>query len=327
MTKDIELIKRLGEEIGRTIEVREEPSQDSDEYRHFAAQRIEKLEEPRRRSSSHFESSATDPAQRSFNLITLCIQLDGVNPESRLAIIDLDGHVVRLYLNSFGLEVIPPALFKLEDLEILFLYGNKFQSLPPDIRSLSRLLSLAVQENDQLHTLPREVAQLPRLVEVFFNELPSLSTPPQEIARQGIDAVRNYFESLDESKGVDYLYEAKMVLVGRGFAGKTSLVRKLTKPEYRLEEKIKSTEGIAIDTWDLEMPLKNSNHFRFNIWDFGGQEKYDATHQFFITERTVYLFVTEARQESNYLDFDYWLNIIDVLANDSPVIVVQNKID
>ena len=56
MTKDIELIKRLGEEIGRTIEVREEPSQDSDEYRHFAAQRIEKLEEPRRRSSSHFES-------------------------------------------------------------------------------------------------------------------------------------------------------------------------------------------------------------------------------------------------------------------------------
>ena len=139
-------------------------------------------------------------------------------------------------------------MFKLEDLEILFLYGNKFQSLPPDIRSLSRLLSLAVQENDQLHTLPLEVAQLPRLVEVFFNELPSLSTPPQEIARQGIDAVRNYFESLDESKGVDYLYEATMVLVGRGFAGKTSLVRKLTKPEYRLEEKIKSTKGIAIDT-------------------------------------------------------------------------------
>ena len=144
---------------------------------------------------------------------------------------------------------------------------------------------------------------------------------------QGLDAIKNYFQSMADTEAIVSLYEAKLVLIGRGFAGKTSLVRKLTIPGYTLEKDIKSTEGIVVDMWDIKIPLEKADSFRFNIWDFGGQEKYDATHQFFITERTLYLFVTEARQESNYLDFDFWLNIVHLLGNDSPVIVVQNKID
>ena len=35
-------------------------------------------------------------------------------------------------------------------------------------------------------------------------------------------------------------------LVGANGSGKTSLVRKLTRPDYHLEESIKSTEGIEI---------------------------------------------------------------------------------
>lgn len=166
-----------------------------------------------------------------------------------------------------------------------------------------------------------------QLVECFVEGCDSLSAPPLEIAVQGSEAMRNYFDSLESAGGIEYLYESKLVLVGRGFAGKTTLARKLKDPSYGIGKPIKSTEGIAIDTWDLSMPLANAQKFRFNIWDFGGQEKYDATHQFFITERTLYLFITEARQESTYLDFDYWLNIIQMLGNNSPVVVVQNKID
>lgn len=53
----------------------------------------------------------------------------------------------------------------------------------------------------------------------------------------------------------------------------------------------------------------------------------EATHQFFITPRSLYLFITEARKESNLLDFDFWLNTIRILSNDAPVIVVLSKID
>jgi small GTP-binding protein len=305
MSSDIDLIKRLEREIGAKIEIRPDAGPD--------------LKHP------HGQARPKGTVPSSHELLYWFLDAD--DGYKNLAITSDEGRVVRLYLVDASIrKKIPPTLFQLKSIELLFIYGFNDSSIPTDIRSLEDLRMLFVGDNSKLRAIPPEIAQLSHLDETWFYKL-KLSSPPQEIADQGIDAIRNYFASLEAAEDVDYLYEAKMVLVGRGFAGKTSLVRRLTIPEYELEEKIDSTEGIAIDTWDLKMPLEKSEQFRFNIWDFGGQEKYDATHQFFITERTVYLFVTEARQESNYLDFDYWLNIVQMLGNNSPVIVVQNKID
>ncbi|WP_347242416.1 hypothetical protein [Nostoc sp. FACHB-888] len=33
--------------------------------------------------------------------------------------------------------------------------------------------------------------------------------------------------------------------------------------------------------------MQNGREFRVNIWDFGGQEIYHATHQFFLTRRSL----------------------------------------
>ena len=307
MSSDIDLIKQLEQEIEADIKIRPDVGQD--------------LEHP------GGEARPKGTVRNSHTLLEWFVNADlTAKVGANIAITSDEGRVVRLYLTAASLPVIPSTLFKLKSIELLLLHASTFSFVPADIRSLDCLRMLYIGNNSNLRELPPELAQLPHLDEAVFS-VGELSSPPQEIADQGIDAIRNYFASLEEAEEVDYLYEAKMVLVGRGFAGKTSLVRRLTRPEYELEEKIDSTEGIAIDSWDLKMPLEKSEQFRFNIWDFGGQEKYDATHQFFITERTVYLFVTEARQESNYLDFDYWLNIVQMLGNNSPVIVVQNKID
>ena len=64
-----------------------------------------------------------------------------------------------------------------------------------------------------------------------------------------------------------------------------------------------------------------------HIWDFGGQEIYHATHQFFLTPKSIYLFVWEARREEHYRDFDYWFSVINLLSDDSPILVVMNKSD
>lgn len=314
MSRDIELIERLSREIKADITIQRQPSPSSKEYREFARERDLRIR--------NFKEE-----RETFHLTGLYVRFDGVSGTSICAITDEVDRVVRLYLHGVHSDEIPRVLFRLENLEFLSFYKNDFQSLPSDIRFLKNLNTLFIQANSELRELPAELSYLPSLEDVSLLEVPQLSNPPREIAERGIGAIRNYFDSLSSSVRVDYLYEAKMVLVGRGFAGKTSLVRKLTLPDYHLEEHIPSTEGIAIDAWDLKMPLENSDRFRFNIWDFAGQEKYDATHQFFITERTLYLFVTEARQESNYLDFDYWLNVVDILGNKSPVVVVQNKID
>ena len=65
---------------------------------------------------------------------------------------------------------------------------------------------------------------------------------------------------------------------------------------------------------------------RLHVWDFGGQEIMHSTHQFFLTQRSLYLLVLNGRQGHEDADAEYWLNLIDSFGEDSPVIVVLNKI-
>ncbi|MEA3281799.1 MAG: COR domain-containing protein [Euryarchaeota archaeon] len=58
-----------------------------------------------------------------------------------------------------------------------------------------------------------------------------------------------------------------------------------------------------------------------------GQEIMHATHQFFLTKRSLYLLVLDARLGDEENRIEYWLNIIKSFGEDSPVIIVGNKID
>ena len=64
------------------------------------------------------------------------------------------------------------------------------------------------------------------------------------------------------------------------------------------------------------------------MWDFGGQEIYHATHQFFLTRRSLYLLVDDTRTDhKNVSDdgFKYWLDLVDVFGGRSPVLIFQNE--
>jgi Miro-like protein. len=60
-----------------------------------------------------------------------------------------------------------------------------------------------------------------------------------------------------------------------------------------------------------------------NIWDFGGQEIYHATHQFFLTKRSLYILVADTRKEDT--DFYYWLNVVELLSDNSPLLIVKMR--
>ncbi|MEZ4677014.1 MAG: COR domain-containing protein [Caldilineaceae bacterium] len=103
--------------------------------------------------------------------------------------------------------------------------------------------------------------------------------------------------------------------------------KSLRIPDYELEDE-QSTEGIDIQTWTIPAAETGLDEdFRLNVWDFGGQEIYHATHQFFLTRRSLYLLVTESRREDKHDDFYYWFNIIRLLGDNAPVVVVLNKCD
>ncbi len=111
------------------------------------------------------------------------------------------------------------------------------------------------------------------------------------------------------------------MIVGEGGAGKTSLVKKIENETYKLQPDEKSTQGIDVIQW--KFPLSNGQDFWVNIWDFGGQEIYDQTHQFFLTERSLYALVADTRQENT--DFYYWLKVVELLSDKSPVLIIKNE--
>ena len=60
-----------------------------------------------------------------------------------------------------------------------------------------------------------------------------------------------------------------------------------------------------------------------HLWDFGGQEIYHSTHQYFLTHTALYILVADNRKEDT--DFDYWLFTASMLGANSPIIIVLNE--
>jgi Leucine-rich repeat (LRR) protein len=149
--------------------------------------------------------------------------------------------------------------------------------------------------------------------------------PPPEIVRQGRKDVLNYFLEL-ERQGVEYLYEAKVLILGDGGAGKTSLLRRLFQGDLPLPADEESTKGIDIHRHTFTNAA--GRPFHLNVWDFGGQQIYHATHQFFLTKRSLYILVDDTRNNSKTVHdegFKYWLEVIETLSERSPVLIFQNE--
>ena len=156
-----------------------------------------------------------------------------------------------------------------------------------------------------------------------------ITEPQIEIVSKGNAAILNYYDQLKE-QGTDHLYEAKMLIVGEGSAGKTTLSHKISNPNCALPHEDDRTRGISINpfTFDCrskEISTPQQRDFQLNIWDFGGQEIYHYTHRFFLSKRSLYVLVADNRGDNT--DFNYWLNIIELFAEDSPIIIVLNEKD
>ena len=167
-----------------------------------------------------------------------------------------------------------------------------------------RLRSLDLRENGDLSTLlPDEV-------------LANRSDPRAILA-----AYRRFREGDTEA-----LNEAKLLVVGKEWVGKTSLIRFLIDdepcdPSEKKTPGAKIREKIEVNNWSPE-----AAGIRLNVWDFGGQEIYYETHRFFLTARSLYLVVVSDREEDDRSVF-HWLKTIRNRAPGSPVLVVINKSD
>ena len=230
----------------------------------------------------------------------------------------------QLNLSSNDFRHLSLEITELRNLKQLDLSGNFLTRLPPEIAKLKNLTQLNLSQNE-LTQLPLEIFKLPLDVKceldysdsIILKDNP-LEIPPIDIIQRGKEAVIEYFESLEKGDNKP-LSEVKVLLVGDGGAGKTSLIKRLLDGEFDQNEP--QTHGINIQNWKIK--LKNED-IKVNIWDFGGQEIMHSTHQFFLSKRSLYILLLDSRKDEKT---EYWLKHIEIFGGDSPILVAINKID
>ncbi|MGF1991008.1 MAG: COR domain-containing protein [Nostoc sp. ZfuVER08] len=257
--------------------------------------------------------------------------------------------VTELNLSGKGLTTLPGEIGQLTNLQSLDLDGNQLSSLPGEIVQLTNLQSLDLRRN-QLSSLPGEIVQLTNLqsLNLSRNQLSSLPgeirqlsnlkkldlrrnpvpIPPEILGSKDlnedpgdVNEILDFYFRVQDPNETEPFYEAKFLIVGEGGAGKTSLAKKIKDETYQLQQDEKSTQGIEVIRWHFTQP--NGKDFRVNIWDFGGQEIYHQTHQFFLSKRSVYALVADTRKENT--DFYWWLKVVELLSDKSPVFIIKNE--
>ena len=211
-----------------------------------------------------------------------------------------------IFLNNNKIEEIN-SLENLEKLKILRLRGNRIKEIPLKIANKFNWLDKAFQD--------------PTIKEsgIYLSDNP-LTFPPTSVIELGPETVKSYYE-MAEDFGHKPLSEGRILFVGDGSSGKSSIIEKVLYNTFQKGRE--QTNGIKLEHLHL-LHTEDQRDLVFHIWDFGGQEIQHAVHKFFFTEGCLYVLVLDNRKEE---EPEYWLQQIESLGGKAPVLVVFNKQD
>lgn len=148
---------------------------------------------------------------------------------------------------------LPIQLFQCTSLQYLDLSFQAIKQLPDAIECLKNLKILKLKYCIYLETLSASLASLTELIELDITGCVNLKTPPVEIQRRGISSIIAYLKRL--RLGSVTCKRTKLMLVGHGASGKTSLANSLLDIIYNNTTQIVPTltDGIQIREWSVPL--------------------------------------------------------------------------
>lgn len=220
-----------------------------------------------------------------------------------------------LYLENNQISEIK-ALENLTELRQLNLRNNQVSNIEP-LKKLKKLNQLYLS-NNKIQILPKWIIDFNLKIKwnsggdgisVMANPL---KYPPPEIIRHGNIAIKAYFDDLEQQQQRP-LNEVKICFVGDSNVGKTSLRKLLCGEIFNPHEP--ATYGITVADWQHQ-------NITVHCWDFGGDDRIQATQSLFFSAQCLYVLVLDNRPERNE---EHWLKKIEYLAGSVPILVVLNK--
>ncbi len=113
---------------------------------------------------------------------------------------------------------------------------------------------------------------------------------PELVRAQGVASINAYLHNLKQRAANASRNRVRVIFIGYGDAGKTSLVRVLH------DEPVAETEPMTAGVNIREWPVPGTD-IKAHFWDFGGPVMAHATHQLFLRESCLYVLVISSRSE------------------------------
>jgi len=279
------------------------------------------------------------------------------NNESNLATLSIGGNDLR----QIGIEMIAQAMEHNHKIETLVLSNTGIRD--EDVPALRRMLEhnttithLALHNNvmsivggiivwfDFQDRVSISMSKHPEFQDAaeFVRErgMSILHSLPQRILeipdrRMRTVRLREHIERF-RSHGVGTLKQAKVLVVGAGNAGKTSLCNCIMEGAWKGQPVEGGSERATIGVQTKQKTVSNpktDEQGQIFLWDFGGQEDYFMTHSFFLSRRSVVVVVVDldACDPDDAASFELhagqWLRALQAQVSKPKVILVGTKAD
>jgi Ras-related protein Rab-11A len=122
---------------------------------------------------------------------------------------------------------------------------------------------------------------------------------------------------------MSHLYVFKVILIGPGAVGKTSLLHRFVEDKFSFRYKL--TIGADFLSKVIQ---KNDDTVKLQIWDIGGQERYKFLRSSFFDGANGALIVFDLSRWHTFEDLDDWLTDLREYAGaNTPFAVIGNKVD
>ena len=115
----------------------------------------------------------------------------------------------------------------------------------------------------------------------------------------------------------------KVLVVGNGAVGKSSMIRRYCKGIFTTNYK----KTIGVDFLEKQLRL-DDNDIRLMLWDTAGQEEFGAITKSYYRGAQACVLVFSTTDRDSFLAIESWRKKVqDEVGTDIPLVLVQNKID
>ncbi|MHA1784998.1 MAG: GTP-binding protein [Candidatus Helarchaeota archaeon] len=122
-------------------------------------------------------------------------------------------------------------------------------------------------------------------------------------------------------------FNSKLLLLGDGAVGKTSLVKQYIKGEFKGDYK----PTIGVDVYSKEIKFNHQNEevtLNLGIWDIAGQKQFEMFRKNFFKGAQAALVVFDYSRPETFSSLEtIWIKDLINLSGNIPFIIIGNKID